>query len=80
MATSRLLKGTAILLQNAARKSCVPHRHMHHLAATSFSQTLVNVPETVVTTLDSGLRVATEDSGNRRARWASGSMRAVVRD
>uniref|UniRef100_A0A224Z4I9 Mitochondrial-processing peptidase subunit beta n=1 Tax=Rhipicephalus zambeziensis TaxID=60191 RepID=A0A224Z4I9_9ACAR len=64
MATSRLLKGTAILLQNAARKSCVPHRHMHHLAATSFSQTLVNVPETVTTTLDNGLRVATEDSGN----------------
>lgn len=64
MATSRLLKGTAILLQNAARKSSVPHRHLHNLAACSFSQTLVNVPETVVTTLDNGLRVATEDSGN----------------
>ncbi|KAH7973535.1 hypothetical protein HPB49_002136 [Dermacentor silvarum] len=42
----------------------VPHRHLHNLAASSFSQTLVNVPETVVTTLDNGLRVATEDSGN----------------
>ncbi|CAN7941688.1 unnamed protein product [Ixodes pacificus] len=62
MATSRLLKGTAILLQNATRKTY--SRRLHQLATTTFSQTLLNVPETRVTTLDNGVRVATEDSGN----------------
>ncbi|KAH9364272.1 hypothetical protein HPB48_007001 [Haemaphysalis longicornis] len=63
MATSRLLKGTAILLRNAAKKSPAARR-AHQLASTRLSQALLNVPETVVTTLDNGLRVATEDAGN----------------
>ncbi len=29
----------------------------------SYEQTLLNVPETKVTTLDSGFRIASEDSG-----------------
>eukprot|EP00096_Caligus_rogercresseyi_P003989 TRINITY_DN180_c0_g1_i1.p1 TRINITY_DN180_c0_g1~~TRINITY_DN180_c0_g1_i1.p1 ORF type:complete len:477 (+),score=141.93 TRINITY_DN180_c0_g1_i1:737-2167(+) len=33
------------------------------LASTSFKESLLNVPPTQVTTLDNGLRVATEDSG-----------------
>ncbi|OQR75162.1 processing peptidase beta subunit-like [Tropilaelaps mercedesae] len=38
-------------------------RHMNHLARTTFSQCLQNIPETRVTTLANGIRVATEDNG-----------------
>nr|AMW91809.1 mitochondrial-processing peptidase subunit beta-like protein [Dermanyssus gallinae] len=38
-------------------------RQLNHLARTTFSQTLFNMPETRVTTLANGVRVASEDNG-----------------
>ncbi|QQP39141.1 Uncharacterized protein FKW44_019931, partial [Caligus rogercresseyi] len=46
------------------------------LASTSFKESLLNVPPTQVTTLDNGLRVATEDSGAATATVGYGSTLA----
>lgn len=42
-------------------------RKLSNLSKVSFKQTLANVPETRVTTLDNGIRVVTEDSGLKTA-------------
>merc|ERR1711893_12417 len=64
---SRLLRSTGKLTKlvvNSSKKSIAkaPKRFQSAQAAT-YAQTLVNVPETRVTRLPSGLRVASEDSG-----------------
>merc|ERR1711893_200665 len=64
---SRLLRSTGKLTKlvvNSSKKSIAkaPKRFQSAQAAT-YAQTLVNVPETRVSTLQNGLRVASEDSG-----------------
>ncbi|XP_064483483.1 mitochondrial-processing peptidase subunit beta-like [Ornithodoros turicata] len=63
MASARLFRCSTALLKNTPKKIYL-RRRLHQLATTTFSQSLLNVPETRVTTLDNGIRVATEDSGN----------------
>ncbi|XP_013772662.1 mitochondrial-processing peptidase subunit beta-like [Limulus polyphemus] len=60
MAT-RVLKVSGTLLRFA--KPGTKYVRFQHTARPAFAQTLLNVPETRVTTLTNGLRVATEDSG-----------------
>lgn len=59
MASFRLLN--KFVLPSALRAT--PRRNRSSLASASLHQTLVNVPETRVTTIGNGVRVATEDSG-----------------
>lgn len=46
-----------------AKRALQQQRGLNHLARSTLRQTLVNVPETRVTTLSNGVRVATEDNG-----------------
>jgi processing peptidase subunit beta len=50
-----------------AKAALQQQRGLNHLARTTLRQTLVNVPETRVTTLSNGVRVASEDNGSPTA-------------
>lgn len=65
MAAARLLRLASSFGKFAVRPAVVPRRWRATSAtsAATYEQCLVNVPETVVSTLDNGIRVATEDSG-----------------
>ncbi|XP_014784742.1 mitochondrial-processing peptidase subunit beta [Octopus bimaculoides] len=67
MATKRLLQfSLSLLTRQAQARSQVPlsiSRRWRSAKAATYEQTLLNVPETQVTTLANGIRVATEDSG-----------------
>ncbi|GAB1609670.1 mitochondrial-processing peptidase subunit beta-like [Argonauta hians] len=67
MATKRLLQCSLSLLNRQTQTRCqVPvslSRRWRSVSAATYEQTLLNVPETRVTTLANGIRVATEDSG-----------------
>lgn len=66
MATSRLLNLTLGLTKQAVTRrqiSLFIGKRLYSAKAATYEQTLLNVPETRVTTLANGLRVATEDSG-----------------
>jgi processing peptidase subunit beta len=57
-------------LSQAAKQALTGHQCMRQLASlsnVSFKQTLANVPETRITELNNGVRVATEDSGLKTA-------------
>ncbi|XP_067132917.1 mitochondrial-processing peptidase subunit beta [Centruroides vittatus] len=55
---SRLLKFTAVVRKFAGQSQIIK-RYQH----ATYAQTLLNIPETTVSKLDNGLRIATEDSG-----------------
>lgn len=51
-------------LTNRYESPCMPLGNSSHTVSVNiFSQSLLNVPETKVTVLNNGLRVASEDSG-----------------
>lgn len=60
MASLRLIQR---FLSAPGLKSDLLVRNQSTLAGTSVKQLLVNVPETRVTTINNGMRIATEDSG-----------------
>jgi len=59
----RLTASTAKILSNAPKANITATFCRTRATAASYDETLLNVPETKVTTLDNGLRVASEDSG-----------------
>lgn len=60
MASLRLIQR---FLSTPGLKSDILVRNQSSLAGTSVKQLLVNVPETRVTSINNGMRIATEDSG-----------------
>ncbi|XP_077982614.1 mitochondrial-processing peptidase subunit beta-like [Glandiceps talaboti] len=65
---SKLVRAATLLCKNAPRQSLVRtgsvcSQKWQRRHAATYPQTLLNVPETKVTTLENGLRVASEDSG-----------------
>ncbi|XP_002741599.1 mitochondrial-processing peptidase subunit beta-like [Saccoglossus kowalevskii] len=67
MAT-RLVRAATLLCKNSPRQplaqtSSIGTQKWHKRQVATYPETLLNVPETKITTLDNGLRVASEDSG-----------------
>ncbi|XP_043212095.1 mitochondrial-processing peptidase subunit beta-like [Amphibalanus amphitrite] len=59
----RLSKLSAVAAKLARQNALLPRRCRSTAASAAFEQTLANTPPTRVTVLDSGLRVASEDTG-----------------
>lgn len=60
MAACNLLKVSSLAIKRVVKPNCI--RSVHNLAPAQFVQTLINLPQTNVTTLDNGFKVASETS------------------